>query len=196
MRGLRPDDGPGADADAVLYRAPARRDDVLEGLARGRLLGGLLRGPRADPALLAVDQRGAREAALVRRPLGLEDRVRRPAGRAARAPPGARSCSRRGVVTAYSMRSANACTIGPRMRLEPVLEVERAQHRLDERREHVAVALPGGSSSGLAGARLDPLATAGFRARAAVRRRRSSLRLTTYAQAFVSRPSEKSGKRS
>ena len=35
-------------------------------------------------------------------------RSTRPGGRAARAPPGAPSCSRRGVVSAYSMRSSNA----------------------------------------------------------------------------------------
>ena len=52
--------------------------------------------PRADPGLLAVDHRRARERAVVRRPLDVEhvvDDLPRPGGRA---PPGAPSCGRRG----------------------------------------------------------------------------------------------------
>ena len=49
--------------------------ECLERLARRFLLGILLRPPTAGTDLLAVDQRGAREAAVVRRPFGLEHRV-------------------------------------------------------------------------------------------------------------------------
>ncbi len=49
--------------------------DSRQGLARSLLLRGLLRAPLADPELLAVDDRGAREVALVRGPLGREHHV-------------------------------------------------------------------------------------------------------------------------
>ena len=83
-------------------RAPGRarlgvgRRVALERLARGGLLGRLLRGAVARADGLAVDVRGAGEAAVVRRALDLEDGVRDRAGRGGRAPPGAPSCSRRG----------------------------------------------------------------------------------------------------
>ena len=67
--------------------------------------------PLPTPSLLAVDHGGARERPLVRRPVDLEHRVRHLTARAARAPPGARSCGRRSVVSAYSMRPAKAATI-------------------------------------------------------------------------------------
>ena len=81
----------------------------------------------------------AREAAVVRRPVHRRrPRRSRPRARGGRAPPGARSCSRRGP------RARSRCAPGRRRRsargwLEAVLEVERAQAGLDERGEDVAV---------------------------------------------------------
>ena len=183
----------GADADACSYRTAARRHDVLEGLARGRLLSGLLRGSRADPALHVLDQRGAGEAALVRRSLRLENRVRD------------RLAESRELLLELGLevdvarhRVFEALGEGlhdrPADRLEPVLEVERAQHGLDERREHVAVARQAARAPRSPAPR-DP---SDSRLPSSSRRPTSAqlLRLTTYAQAFVSRPSEKSGKRS
>ena len=49
--------------------------ELLEGLLGSLLFCGLLRLARADPELLAVDHRRAREPAIVRRPFHLEHRV-------------------------------------------------------------------------------------------------------------------------
>ena len=95
--------------------------------------------PLADAELLAVDDRRAGEVALVRRPLGREDDVGDLRAACARAPPGAPSCGRRGSSarsrSAPRTRSTTASSIGG----EAVLEEERAEHRLEQRREDVAV---------------------------------------------------------
>ena len=76
---------------------------------------------------------------VVRRALDLEHRVARPRARLARAPPAARSCGRRGVVSAYSIRLGERRDDRLLDRLEAVLEEERRDRRLEERREDVAV---------------------------------------------------------
>ena len=107
--------------------------ELRERSARGLLLGFFLRPPLAAAELLAVDDGGAREAALVRRPLDRDLDVRHAAGR---------------VRASSSWRSVFVVDAGRRPRLdvlgeggddgvldggEAVLEEERAERRLEDR---------------------------------------------------------------
>ena len=83
-------------------QAPASRPP-----ARLVLLGAA--GARAE--LLTVDLRRAREVALVRRPFGVEHRVRHGPAPSSRALPAARSCGRRGSCSRTRSRSEKAATI-------------------------------------------------------------------------------------
>ena len=87
-------------SSCVAVRRILRGGETVERLLGSGLLGGLFRATCPDPDLVAVDHRRAPERAVVRRPLGRRARCRRPAGPGGRAPPGARSCGRHGVVSA------------------------------------------------------------------------------------------------
>jgi hypothetical protein len=112
--------------------------DLLERLARSRLLGVLLRPPHADARFLAVDDRRARELALVRRPLDLEHRVRD-----VPALPRERLLQLRLVVDVMRRRVVDPAREGGDDRsfdrLEPVLEEEGRERRLEQRGEDVLV---------------------------------------------------------
>src|SRR6266536_3537975 len=114
---------------------PERRERLLRRL----LLRRLLRRAAADAELLAVDQRRAREAALVRRPFDLDDLV--PHGAAVA---GERLLQLGLVIDEGRQRvvdSPRECADhGLLDLLEAVLEEERAEGRLQQRREDVAVA--------------------------------------------------------
>src|SRR4051812_37425280 len=110
----------------------------VERLLRRFLLRSLLRRTLPGTELLAVDHRGAAEAAVVRRPLDLEhavvDRL---------SAPGQRLLQLRLVIDVRRPRVLDAA--GERLhdrlldRLEAVLEEERGQRCLQQRREHVPV---------------------------------------------------------
>ena len=98
--------------------------------------------PAPDAQLLAVDDRRARERALVRRALDLEHGV---GDRAARARASASWSSvlwSTWLVSAYSIRLAERLDDRLLDRLEAVLEEERRERRLEQRGEHVAVLAP------------------------------------------------------
>ena len=120
-------------------RAPGVEPERRERLLSRLLLGGLLRRAAADAELLAVDQRRAREAPLVRRALDLEDLVLHRATVA-----GERLLQLRLVIDEGRQRVVDP--VRERVDdslldlLEAVLEEERAERRLEQRREDVAVA--------------------------------------------------------
>ena len=96
----------------------------------GFLLGRLLRLALAAAELLAVDDGGAGEASLVRRPFDRDLDVRHVPAAAGEQPPAGRSCGRR----ASSARARCARRTRRRRvldRREAVLEEERAERRLD-----------------------------------------------------------------
>src|SRR5438067_12179106 len=99
-------------------------------LLRRLLLGRLLRVPHPDAELLAVDDRGAREATAVRRALDLEDAV------GDRLPPPRERFLQLGLV----IDMARQRVLDPRLEgrddrrfdgLKAVLEVERRERRLE-----------------------------------------------------------------
>jgi len=109
-----------------------------EGLLRRLLLRGLLRPPLPAPELLAVDDGGAREHPLVRRAVHLDDRV-------AHLPAEARErllqlglvvdMGRQGVLDPVRERADDGVLDGG----EAVLEEERAEDRLEEGSQDIAV---------------------------------------------------------
>src|ERR1700690_4407164 len=110
----------------------------LERLQRRLLLGLLLRRAGADPALLAVDQCGARETPVVSRPYRLQHRVDD-----LLADPGQLLLELRlvvdrvrgGVLHLTAERSDDRFLD----RLEPLLEEDRSGRRLEQPRDYVAV---------------------------------------------------------
>src|SRR5690349_11836213 len=127
--------------DHLGHRASSRL--VAAMLRRGRkpverLLGRRLRAARADAGLLAVDQRRTAERAVVRRALHVENVVDH-----LPALSGELFLKLRLVVDVSRQRIGDAPVEGrdDRLsdRLEAMLEIERRQRRLEQRREHVAV---------------------------------------------------------
>ena len=96
-------------------------------------------GPCRRPTSLAVDHRRARERAVVRRPLDVEHGVVDLPAPAARAPPGARSCGRRG--SSARTRSGRRRRRRRRRRIgsNPCSRKSAAERGLEQRGEHVAV---------------------------------------------------------
>ena len=162
-----------------------------ERLARGLLLGGLLRPALAATELLVVDERGTREAALVRRPLDRDLGVVHPA-----APAREQLLQVRLVVDAGRERMLDLIRERVDDRLldcgEAVLQEERAERRLDYRGEDVAVLAPAARA---------PRPSASEAAHSTSRPPRPSSRATsaqvaretTWERTFASCPSEKSG---
>src|SRR6185503_3531365 len=115
-----------------------RAGQPVERLLGRRLLGRLLRAAGADAGLLAVDQRGAAEGAVVRRALDVEHVVDD-----LPALPGELLLELRLVVDVGRQRVRDpAVESGDDRvadRLEPVLQIERGERRLEKGREHVAV---------------------------------------------------------
>src|SRR4051794_37937851 len=114
------------------------RLQLRERLAGGLLLGRLLRLPLPDAELLAVDERCAREVTFVRRTLRRENGVRHlpPAARERLLQLGLVVDVRRLRVVDPRGESVDDRLLDVR---EAVLEEERAEHRLEQRREDVAV---------------------------------------------------------
>ena len=144
------------------------------------------------PRCTSLDQRGAGEAALVRRALRLEDRVET-------VWPSRASSSWSSVLWSTWRRHRVLDALGEGLHDRAP---GSARTRARGRARPSAASTSAARTLRLRARRLELRArrraptprAAGFRARAGVRRSAQLVRLTTYAQAFVSRPSEKSGK--
>src|SRR5437764_5370763 len=112
--------------------------DPVERLQRGLLLGLLLGRAAADPALLAVDERGAGEAAVVSRSLHLHDGVDDLLA-------DSRQLLLQLGLVVHGVRGRILDLATERLHdrrldgLEAALEEDRGERRLEQGREHVAV---------------------------------------------------------